>query len=76
MNTQKNAVLIANVKQEFEAVSIVAALGDAGISAVRQQATKGGLFSLPGAMGLPEEGYDILVASEDAGNALDILIGM
>lgn len=72
---EKNIIKIAEVNQEFEAVSAVAALNDAGIAASYKPTVDNNPLALPGAMGLPES-YDIFISEDCSEEAKNILVGV
>ena len=68
-------IVAAQVEQEFEAVSAVAALKDNGIAASYKPTAADSLLGLPGAMGCPDS-FDILVPEQAAAQAKDILVAV
>lgn len=72
---EKNIIKIAEVQQEFEAVSAVAALKDAGIAASFKPSTDNSPIALPGAMGLPES-FDIFISDDSTNAARDVLMSI
>lgn len=81
MENTENTVVLARVSTEMEAELALAALSDAGISAVKTPAAPEGqpftgVLSLPGVYGAaPVLGYDIVVSAENAEKGADILTG-
>jgi len=73
--SDSNIILIAQVEQEFEAASAVAALSDAGIAASYKPTASDALLGLPGAIGCPDS-FDIFIPEKSKEEAADILISI
>lgn len=72
---EKNIIKIAEVEQEFEAVSAIAALNDEGIAASYKPSSDNNPLALPGAMGLPDS-FDIFVSDDAVEKAKDTLVSI
>ncbi len=72
-NTQK---VVARVQHEYEAQSAVEALSGANIASAYRLERSTGLFAMPGAMGIPDKCYEILVAEKDEARANEVLVGI
>ncbi len=65
-------IVAAQVEQEFEAASAVAALKDAGIEASYKPTASESVLGLPGAMGCPDS-FDILIPEDKREEAAEVL---
>lgn len=74
MNENEAVVLV--VGYELEADAAIAALSDAGIAAYKKAEPNPGLLAMPGAMGMTENGINIVVRKEDAAKAAAVLVGI
>lgn len=72
----ENEVVVLVVGSELEADAAVAALGDAGIAAYKKAVPNAGLFAMPGAYGLAENGISIVVRREEGAKAAAVLVGI
>lgn len=64
---------VAHVGYQYEADAAVAALSDVGIAAYVHQTPETKLFTIPGALGMPEMGFDVVVKLSDAERAEELL---
>lgn len=72
----ENEVIVLVVGSELEADAAIAALGDSGIAAYKKAEPNQGLLAMPGALGLPENGINIVVKKEDGPRAAAVLVGI
>ena len=71
-----NLIKVCHVEHKYEAESIVKALTDADIASAYRPTPSKGLLTMPGAMGIDDMGFDIIVDSGDRSKAREVLIGM
>lgn len=72
----QSELVILRVGQEFEAGTAVSALGEGGVPAYKKAVPNEGLLAFPGAYGLSENGYDVVIRPEHAQKAAQILVGV
>lgn len=68
--------IILHVELEYEAATVVGTLKDANIPSYWQPTPSKGMLGLPGAMGIPDKGYDVFAAEDNVPEANKILLGM
>lgn len=69
-------IKVCHVEHKYEAESIVSALTDADIASAFRPTPSQGLLTMPGAMGIDDMGYDVIVDARDRKEAREVLIGM
>jgi len=72
----ENEIIVLVVGSELEADAAIAALGDSGIAAYKKAEPNQGILAMPGALGLPENGINIVVRTEDGPKAAAVLVGI
>lgn len=72
----ENELIVINLGQEFEADSVIAALEDGGIPAYKKARPNSGLLAIPGALGLSENGFDVVVSKDNGQKAALIVAGL
>lgn len=68
--------LLIHVELEYEATTITATLKEKGLPSYWRPTASKGLLGLPGAMGIPENGYDVFVTEENFEKATQVVNGL
>ena len=69
-------IKVCHVEHQYDAESVVAALTKEDIASAYRQTPSVGLLAMPGAMGIDDMGFDVMVARDDRLRAREVLIGM
>lgn len=69
-------IKVCHVEHKYEAESIMKALTDEDIASAFRQTPSQGLLAMPGAMGIDDMGFDVIVDERDRKKAREVLIGM
>ena len=68
--------VLVHVELEYEAVTIDATLKEKGLPSYWRATPSTGILGLPGAMGVPENGYDVFVTEENFDKATQVINGL
>ena len=71
-----NLIKVCHVEHKYEAESIMKALTEEDIASAFRQTPSQGLLAMPGAMGIDDMGFDVIVDARDRMKAREVLIGM
>lgn len=71
-----NLIKVCHVEHKYEAESIMKALTEEDVASAYRQTPSQGLLAMPGAMGIDDMGFDVIVDARDRKKAREVLIGM